>query len=199
MGDHQNLNGLLKDVQVVGGHAQQVSIGDIVEHLGRRSFGPLLLLAALPTLTPISTIPGVAVAGAVVILLAAVQMAIGQERLWLPGWLSRQKISRSTIGRMSRWLRPVASFVDKLIRPRLTWLVQPPFLTVVAAACILLTFVMVPQQLVPFTSGIPSFPVALFGLAMIARDGVLAIAGLLSAAGVLAVSAAVLLSGVNLL
>lgn len=197
MGDHQNLNGLLKDVQAVGGDGEEVSVGDIVARLGRRSFGPLLLLAALPTLTPISTIPGVAVVGAAIILLTALQMALGHERLWLPAWLIRQRISQATIGRMSRWLRPVAAFIDKLIRPRLTWLVQPPFLAVVAAACILLTFVMVPLQLVPFTSGIPSFPVALFGLAIIARDGVVAIAGLVSAALVLAISVAVLVFGIG--
>jgi len=199
MADPQNLSILLKDVQSIRGDAKDLSIAEVVEHLGRRAFGPLLLLAALPTLTPISTIPGVATVGAVIILLAAGQMAFGQERLWLPAWLSRRRISRSSIKRVMTWVRPIASFVDKLIRPRLTWLVQQPYLFAIAVACILLAFVMFPLQLVPFTSGIPSFPVALFGLAMLARDGVLVIAGLVSAAVVLAASVAFLMLGVNLI
>ena len=48
---------------------------------------------------------------------------------------------------------------------------------------------MFPLQLVPFTSGIPSFPVAIFGLALIARDGLVAILGFISTAIVLGAAA----------
>jgi hypothetical protein len=196
----QNLSGLLRDVQLAAqGDGKVVSIGDVVDRLGRRSFGPVLLLAALPTLTPISTIPGVAVGGAIIIQVTAVQMALGYERLRLPAWFTRRTINKATICRASRWLRPAAAWIDRLIQPRLTRLVEPPFLILISVACLLLSAVMFPLQLVPFTSGIPSFPVALFGLAMIARDGVLAIAGSIGTAIVLATAATFLTLGTKLL
>jgi hypothetical protein len=192
MADEENLDGLVEEVRDISGPSQHLSVKDIIEHLGRRSFGPLLLLAALPTLTPISTIPGVATVCAIVILLTTGQMALGYERPWLPDWIMRRKLKRSHIDRASGWLRPVAHYVDKMIRSRLTWLVEPPSLILIATACALLTLVMFPLQLIPFTSGIPSFPVALFGLGIVARDGALAILGFVSTAVVLGGSAALL-------
>jgi hypothetical protein len=195
MAKSQNLNGLLKNVRTVRGEFSQVRVADIVDQLGQRSFGPLLLLAALPTLTPVSAIPGIATVGAIIILLTSAQLALGLHRLWLPEWVLHRSFDRSAIVRASSWLRPVATVVDKVVRPRLPWLVEPPFVVALAACCILLTFVMFPLQLVPFTSGIPSFPVAIFGLALIARDGLVAILGFISTAIVLGTAAIILFGG----
>lgn len=194
----QNLSGLLKELRAVRHDSQEIRVADILGRLGTRSFGPLLLLAALPTLTPISTIPGVAIVGAVIVALAAGQLLLGFERLWLPNWLLQQQLGRATLERALRWIGPVTSLVDRLVRPRWSVMLERPGLAAIAVCCLMLTVVMFPLQLVPFTSGIPSFPVALFGLALIARDGLLALIGFVSAAVVLLGSASLLVFGSSL-
>lgn len=53
--------------------------------IGRRSFGPLLLMAGLIILAPVvGDIPGVPSIMGVFIVLVSVQLLIGQEHFWLP-------------------------------------------------------------------------------------------------------------------
>ena len=93
MAKHQQLTNLEQLFDCIGKAAEQkrnekVSIDSIMEMIGRRSFGPLLLLAGLIILAPvIGDIPGVPTIMGVFILLVAVQLLIGQEHFWLPKWL----------------------------------------------------------------------------------------------------------------
>jgi hypothetical protein len=58
----------------------RVSLGAILEVVGRRSLGPLLLMAGLVLLAPIiGDIPGVPTAIGLVVLLIAVQLLLRRE------------------------------------------------------------------------------------------------------------------------
>lgn len=175
-----NLEGLLDTVQEAGDGADSVPIADIRDHLGNRSFGPLLLLPALVPLTPVSTVPGVPSVVGIMTILVASQMLIGAKSVWLPRAIVRRTVRREKIERLVAWLRPVARWTDRFIRPRLTALTRKPFSLVVALSCVLLGLSMLPLEVVPFTSGIPAFPVALLGLALTTRDGALVVVGLLA-------------------
>ena len=68
-----------------GLHDERVSIRDILESLGNRSFGFMLFLFALPNSLPMIGIPGVSTITGLPILFVALQMAFGYERVYLPG------------------------------------------------------------------------------------------------------------------
>jgi hypothetical protein len=176
----QDLRGLLDQVRSAGGDPETVTVADIRERLGRRSFGPLLLFAGLVLSTPLAGIPGLPSAFAVIIMLTAGQMLVGLEGLWLPRFLLRRSISRHHLERFDGVVRYVARYVDKIIRPRWFYLTAPPFSTVIAGLCVLLGLIMLPLEYVPLTSSIPAFPVAAFGLALTSRDGLFVIVGLAS-------------------
>ena len=80
MAKHQQLTNLEQLFDCIGKAAEQkrnekVSIDSIMEMIGRRSFGPLLLLAGLIILAPvIGDIPGVPTIMGVFILLVAVHL-----------------------------------------------------------------------------------------------------------------------------
>ncbi len=173
----QNLQSLLEALRHAGEAPDTVSISDIQAQLGRRSFGPLLVAAGLPPMTPLGTIPGLPTTMAVVILLTAGQMLVGMRSIWLPKVILRQSINRESMDRIIELALPAARFVDRLLRPRLSFLTQDPYVYVVAGACCLLALTMPPLELIPMTGGIPAFPVVAFGLALIAQDGALVIVG----------------------
>jgi hypothetical protein len=175
-----NLEGLLGTVEKAGDGADTVGIGMIRDRLGGRSFGPLLLFPALVPLTPVSTVPGVPGLVGITTIVVAGQMLIGARGVWIPRVLLRRTVRRRTVERAIAWMRPVARMVDRVVRPRLTVLTRPPSTYAVALCCVLLGILMLPLALVPFTSGIPAFPVVLFGLALATRDGLLVVAGFLS-------------------
>lgn len=173
-----DLEGLLDQIGDIGADSNSVSIGEIQERLGQRSFGPMLIVAGVPPLTPLATLPGVATLLATIVLLTAAQMLIGPPRLWLPRLISRRRIRRDRLERVVEFLRPVVRALDKVLRPRLAALTERPFLYVIGICTCLLAMTMPPLEFVPLTSGIPSLPVVLFGLALTVRDGVLVLAGL---------------------
>src|SRR5690606_15941015 len=51
-----------------------IALGAILEAVGRRSFGPLLLVAGLIALSPLSGIPGMPTTVGVLVLIIAVQL-----------------------------------------------------------------------------------------------------------------------------
>jgi hypothetical protein len=80
----QNLEQLLDRVGELTRRHDQVSIGMVVEAIGSRSFGPLLMLIGITLFSPLSGIPGMSFFMAVFVLLVAVQMLIGRKKFWLP-------------------------------------------------------------------------------------------------------------------
>src|SRR5919106_4048261 len=76
----------------------QVSLGAILESVGSRSFGPLLLVAGLIILAPfIGGIPGVPTTMATLVLLSAGQLLFRREQFWLPRWLLKRSLAQHKV------------------------------------------------------------------------------------------------------
>lgn len=156
---------------------EQVSVEDLVEATGRRSFAPLLLVAGLLVASPLSGIPGLPTFTAALVALIAVQLLLRRRSFWLPEWLLRRKFSQSKLDKALRFLRPPARWIDKLLRPRLTALTKGPFVLVIGVFCGLLALTMPPLEFVPFASSVVGTVLAIFGLALVSHDGLLVLLG----------------------
>ncbi|WP_377295761.1 exopolysaccharide biosynthesis protein [Rhizobium sp. SGZ-381] len=188
----QSLTEVLDAIAGLADDRDTVSIHDVREEIGERSFGPFLLVPAVIEISPIGGIPGLPTAIAVVIALFAVQILIGRKHLWLPGFVERRTIGAGKLGKAMEKLRPVARVTDRLFKPRLKWLTKPPWLQGMAALCIALCFTVPPLELIPFASTAPMGTIALFGLSLVARDGLIAnLAALTSLAAIYLVSTVV--------
>lgn len=155
---------------------QNVSIDLIMDMIGRRSFGPLLLLAGLIILAPvIGDIPGVPSIMGVFIFLVAIQLLTGQEHFWLPKWLLQRAVPGDKLLKAVRWLRRPAHFIDKLIRPRLLSFVNGTAKFAIASVCILIAVMLPFMEVIPFSANAAGIALVAFGLALIARDGLLAL------------------------
>ncbi|MCY1664270.1 exopolysaccharide biosynthesis protein [Rhizobium sp. SL86] len=184
-GSTEALSGLLSTIDDLGDRQSQVSVHDIREAIGERSFGPFLLVPAVIEMSPIGGIPGLPTALAVIISLFAVQILIGRKHLWLPQFVEKRQIDGKTLKSAMDKMMPVARFIDRFLKPRLTWLTKAPWVQVAAALTILLCCSVPPLELIPFASTAPMAAIALFGLSLMARDGLLTvIAGLVSLSAV---------------
>jgi hypothetical protein len=188
-----NLSGMLDNIESAGESGSEVAIADILNTVGQRSFGPLLLVPGLIVLSPIAGIPGVGTASGIVIFLIAGQMLIGRRNFWVPEFIRHRKVGRERLEKSVRALRPVARIVDRILRPRLDFLTRRPFIYVVAATCVALSFMLPVLDMVPFTSLAPASAITAFGLAIIAHDGaVAAVAFVLSLASLYVVGTVLL-------
>jgi len=167
---------LLRLIERTRDGSSSVRLGAVLDMIGRRSFGPMLLLAGLIVLAPlIGDIPGVPTVIGIFVFLVALQLLLGREHVWLPGWLLTRRIPRATLHKAVTLMMPVARFVDRFLRPRLTMLVNGGARFGVALLAMLVSLLMPVMEFVPFSANAAGITLTVFGLALIARDGLLAL------------------------
>jgi hypothetical protein len=170
-----NLEQLLDRIADAARDHDQVSLDGIVESVGRRSFGPLLLLAGVITVSPLSGIPGMPTTMGVFTMLIGVQLLSGRESFWLPGWLLRRSVGRNRLETALKWMRPPARFIDRFLRPRLAVLLHGAGNYAIALICTLMAATMPFMEVVPFSVNGVGAALATFGVALIANDGLVAL------------------------
>ena len=182
-----NLEQLLERLGDAKGDHGRVTVDAMLDEIGHRSFGPLILFAGLATLSPIGDIPGIPSIIAVFVLLISGQMLAGRKYFWLPQWLLKRSISQKRFAKSLGWLERPAAWVDRLIRPRLAALTGVNGRRAIAAACLIIGLALPPMDFVPFSATGGGAALTAFGLAVIAHDGVLALLAFAVTAAVLGV------------
>lgn len=167
----QPLSDLLQDIS--DDPDPEVTIGEIVHRLGRRSFGALLFIFSAPNWLPLP--PGSSTFLAAPLLLLAPQIAIGIRGPWLPRFVDERKIRRADLAGAFRKLIPTLRKVEMVSKPRLIFLFGPLGDRLIGLTVTLLSLVL----LLPIFLGnmAPAAAIAAFGLGLIQRDGYFAIAG----------------------
>jgi hypothetical protein len=154
-----------------------VSIAEIMELFGGRAMGALLLVFGLACTLPLP--PGsTTIFGAPLVLLAP-QLIIGSRAPWLPRRLRERTIAtahlKSGMPRVLPWLERM----EGVSRPRLPFLFGAVGERVIGLVCLLLALVLILP--IPFGNIVPAIAVSVLSLALVQRDGVLAIFGYLLA------------------
>ncbi|TBW49828.1 exopolysaccharide biosynthesis protein [Marinobacter halodurans] len=185
-GDLSDLEGLIDRIDDVARQREQVAVDDILAAVGYRSFGPVVLVAGLITLAPlVGDIPGVPTLLALLVLLTAGQLLFRRQHIWLPGWIVKRRLPRNKLRKGLAWVRKPARGIDRCTRPRLTLFVEGPGLLILSLACIAVALAMPAMEIVPFSANGGGAALVAFGLAMIARDGAVALFALIVTAGTL--------------
>ena len=161
----------------------RVSVADLMDTIGERSFGPLLLVPSLIAVSPVGAIPGLPAITSAVIVLIAAQILIGHDHFWLPGWLQRRSMDARKMEYGLEKFRFVARFIDHLLRPRWAWATRGPFLYAIAAACLAIGLITPILELVPLGGIPPNAAIVAFSLAITARDGLWALLALIFTGG----------------
>jgi hypothetical protein len=165
-------------------HGKSISIGEVVEHLGRTSFAALMLIFSLISTSPASAIPGITATVAVIVFLLAVQMIVGRDCVWLPDFVARRHMSTAKLCKGIGWLRKPVQWVERFLRPRLTFLLHRPWIFVPLLLILALTLVMPVLEAVPTSGSIASAVIALFAAGLLTHDGALVAGSLILLLGV---------------
>ncbi|MFE8071421.1 exopolysaccharide biosynthesis protein [Marinobacteraceae bacterium S3BR75-40.1] len=90
---------------------------------------------------------------------------------------------RSSFDRAYRRCRPVTLWIDRFLKPRLTFLLRPPLPRLMAAFCTLLALTMIPLELLPFAAALPALTIALLAMGLSGNDGLWLLLGMAVFAG----------------
>jgi hypothetical protein len=150
-----------------------VSLERLMDTIGRRSFGPMLLLIGVILVSPLSGIPGLPSTMGVAVFLLSLQMLLRRKYIWLPGWILRRSISEEKLATAAGWMRRPARVVDRFLRERLSFLVDGPASWPLALLSLLLAITLPLLEPLPFAASSAGAALTCIGLAMIAHDGAL--------------------------
>ncbi len=169
---------------------ERLTLDEAIETLGDRAYGLAMLMLALPMAVPISSIPGISTVFGIPLILIAAQLMLGRPRPWLPRWLGSKSFARADLARILDKALPWLERGERLIHPRLTFLVSAAAERGIGAICSLMAFVMA----LPIVLGNqpPAIAISLFALALIGGDGLFVILGIIIAIVSVALVAAVL-------
>jgi hypothetical protein len=170
-------------IRALGKDQHKVSIKDVLEVVGEASFVPAMLVPALVVVTPLSGIPALSSICGITIALIAAQYAAGRDHVWLPDWLLRRKVSGTRLCQSMVKISAFTKWLDRVTTARITIFFHRPLKWLLPLACFLFGAAMPFLELVPFSSSLLGLCVVLISVALLTRDGLLAMIGFLPAAG----------------
>jgi hypothetical protein len=167
----KSLSDILKDL---ADHEEpQISVAQLVDRFGGRALGGLLLIFGLACTLPLP--PGGTTIFGLPLLLLAPQLVFGARHPWLPAKVRRGAIAtddlRKGLPRVLPWLQRV----EAVSRPRFSFLFMGVGERLIGLICFLLAVVLILP--IPLGNILPAAAVSLLSLALIQRDGLLALFG----------------------
>ena len=162
---------------------EQATLGWLMDRLGDRSFGVVLLLLAL-----LGLLPGVSAVAGVLLTVPACQMVLARRGAVFPRRLAARRFEAERLARVVRRAVPVLRFLERFIRPR--W--ATPFgATKRAVGGVVLLLAASLLAPVPLSNIPPALAIVLIAFAYLEEDGLLLGVALAAALAVLAVAALV--------
>lgn len=155
---------------------QPVSLGSILNETQGRGINLLLVIVALPFLTPIP-LPGFSVPFGLVVALIGARLAIGRKP-WLPQRLLNRKVKPELLRKVLRAATRVLKVLEWFLRPRMTFMQEHFIFRRVAGFLLAISGLLMLAPLpLPFTNGLPAWTVLLLAAGALERDGWFFIAG----------------------
>lgn len=157
---------LLRLVALGGG--ERITVGEIVEALGDRAFGAVLLIFAAPNVFPLA-IPGTSAVTAVPICIAALQLLLGRRVLRLPAFVAARSLAKSDFTRVVERLLPWIGRAERRVRPAWPAFVSASAERIAGLVCLLMGIILFFP--IPLGNLVPGIAVVLIGLGVMERDG----------------------------
>ena len=153
-----------------------VTLREVIYTLRGRAYTLLLILLALPFLTPLP-LPGLSTPFGLAIGFIAMRLSLGQKP-WLPMRLQRKELPAEFFGKLFTVAARVIRFLEKFLRPRLPVLTASGVLLQLHAFVMLLAALTLLLPLpIPFTNSFPAWAILLLAGGLLERDGVFILGG----------------------
>jgi len=167
---HRKLSEELRVLLRTDGEA--LTVEELVDRVGDRGFGLLLLVLSLPSALPVPA-AGYSVPFGILLLLLALQMLAGKVHPVFPRRLRQTRISSSFATRLIEGAAWTFKRLECLIRPRMRWIgLRPGRILMGLLVLVMSLLMMIP---IPMTNTIPALVIFLIGIGLTEEDGLFAI------------------------
>lgn len=174
-----------------GATGDEVALDRLIEVLGDRVYGLVFLLLAIPNM-----IPGVALLLGLPLVLVAGQMVLGWERPRLPRAIGRRTLRTADLRAFTARAVPWLARAETMLRPRGLVLFGRTGERLLGAVVLAMAVVLT----LPIWGAnfLPALAIALIALALIERDGAMALLGIAAAAASVVVASGVIYAALKI-
>lgn len=160
--------------QIVQEHrGDRLTLSQLAALLRDRAWGGLLLIFAAINVLPLP--PGATTITGIPLLILTAQLAAGKSSPWFPRKIDQRGITKDEIARLIGKMVPLERRIERVLKPRLCALTNHRAARVMGVVSFLLSVIL--WLPIPLGNHAPAVSMTLFALALIYRDGVLAILG----------------------
>jgi hypothetical protein len=178
---HLRLSQELQELLVT--ESEELTVGQLVERVGDRGFGLLLLVLSLPSALPVPA-AGYSVPFGLLLIVLALQMLAGKTRPVFPKRMERMALSRGMAEKLLKGAAWIFKRLEWIVRPRMRWVGQRIGLTLMGFLVMIMAILMMIP--IPMTNTFPAFVIFLIGVGLTEEDGFFAMGACL--VGVFAVA-----------
>jgi hypothetical protein len=153
---------------------ERLTLGELMEALGQRGYGVLIVLFALPNLLPVY-IPGLSPIFGFPLMIICAQLAYGLPSPRLPGVLTRRSMRRSDLQLIAEKSLPWLRRVERFVKPRPSFITTRSGERLIGIWGVLLCLIVVVP--LPFTNGPPSLACLIMAIGLMEEDSVTILLG----------------------
>ncbi|MBU8538498.1 exopolysaccharide biosynthesis protein [Falsiroseomonas tokyonensis] len=146
---------------------ERLTLGELMEALGARGYGVLIVLFALPNLLPIY-IPGLSPIFGFPLMIICAQLAYGLPTPKLPKLLTRRSMRRADLRLITEKALPWLRRVERYVKPRPSWITSRAGERLIGAYGVWLCCIVVVP--LPFTNGPPSLACLIMAMGLMEED-----------------------------
>ncbi len=167
---HTRLSEELRSLLRTEGEA--LTVAQLVERVGDRGFGLLLLVLSLPSALPVPA-AGYSVPFGILLLVLAVQMLAGKERPVFPKKLERITLSPAMAERLLKGAAWIFQKLEWVVRPRMRWVGSQAGIFFMGILVLVMSILMMIP--IPLTNTAPALVIFLIGVGLTEEDGLFGI------------------------
>jgi hypothetical protein len=154
--------------------SDRVTLGALIEALGPRGYGVLIVLFALPNLLPVY-IPGLSPIFGIPLMIICAQLALGLPVPRLPRFLTNRSMRRTDLVMITEKATPWLRRVERWVRPRPSVVTSPLGERLVGAYGVWLAMIVIVP--LPLTNGPPSLACMIMAIGLMEEDTLTILAG----------------------
>lgn len=177
-------------------HRKAVTVGEVLDGLGRANLGLTILMLALPAMIPLPGPFAIFLGGCLAII--AVQVMCGVRRVWLSPWLRKRRVRVSLVSAMVDRTVPWLRRAEALLQPRRMKQLTSAGAQAALGLPILLMSLALALPL-PLGNILPVIALSLIALSILQRDGLAVIVALIVSALALAWTLVLIIAGAQIL
>lgn len=159
-----------------------ISLGQLRDALGDKSFGYLLILAVLPSAIPV---PGLNSALGLLPMVLGFNLLLGGQKPWLPGFILNYKLPKKIFQDFFGVAEPVWRRYAAFIRPGWAFMCTNAMERLMGLFIIFMSFIIILPG--PLTNVLPAIALVILAVGIIVKDGRVVLLSFASGAGILAV------------